>query len=213
MGFQDKLNDFMAAGRGAWRDARTRLQSLLSGDNRALADNEALKAEVLFPLESVRDVNCACCCVFIRMRGCTPRHARCVVLYQVIMELPARIGDYTDFYSSREHATNVGIMFRGVDNALQPNWYARHILLHPLVVLVVCACSVVALLVCFCVEIPVKFFVYSYATSCTDCACVVQLVAVNRMLFHCCCSCDRVVRDCRGSGVMFAYVVITVVVR
>lgn len=28
-----------------------------------------------------------------------------------------------DFYSSREHATNVGIMFRGVDNALQPNWY------------------------------------------------------------------------------------------
>lgn len=41
---------------------------------------------------------------------------------QVIMELPAQIGDYTDFYSSREHATNVGIMFRGKDNALQPNW-------------------------------------------------------------------------------------------
>lgn len=38
------------------------------------------------------------------------------------MELPARIGDYTDFYASRNHATNVGIMFRGVDNALQPNW-------------------------------------------------------------------------------------------
>jgi fumarylacetoacetase len=38
------------------------------------------------------------------------------------MHLPAQIGDYTDFYSSREHATNVGIMFRGVDNALQPNW-------------------------------------------------------------------------------------------
>lgn len=36
--------------------------------------------------------------------------------------LPAKIGDYTDFYSSREHATNVGIMFRGKDNALQPNW-------------------------------------------------------------------------------------------
>jgi len=36
--------------------------------------------------------------------------------------MPAKIGDYTDFYSSREHATNVGIMFRGVDNALQPNW-------------------------------------------------------------------------------------------
>lgn len=38
------------------------------------------------------------------------------------MELPATIGDYTDFYSSREHATNVGTMFRGKDNALQPNW-------------------------------------------------------------------------------------------
>lgn len=38
------------------------------------------------------------------------------------MCLPARIGDYTDFYSSRYHATNVGIMFRGKDNALQPNW-------------------------------------------------------------------------------------------
>jgi len=38
------------------------------------------------------------------------------------MILPAQIGDYTDFYSSREHATNVGIMFRGKENALMPNW-------------------------------------------------------------------------------------------
>ncbi|KAI9349877.1 hypothetical protein DFJ73DRAFT_833436 [Zopfochytrium polystomum] len=36
--------------------------------------------------------------------------------------LPAAIGDYTDFYASKEHATNVGVMFRGKDNALQPNW-------------------------------------------------------------------------------------------
>jgi len=36
--------------------------------------------------------------------------------------LPATIGDYTDFYSSREHATNVGTMFRGAENALMPNW-------------------------------------------------------------------------------------------
>jgi len=43
-------------------------------------------------------------------------------LADVEMQLPAAIGDYTDFYSSREHATNVGIMFRGKDNALQPNW-------------------------------------------------------------------------------------------
>jgi fumarylacetoacetase len=40
----------------------------------------------------------------------------------VTMHLPISIGDYTDFYSSREHATNVGIMFRGAANALQPNW-------------------------------------------------------------------------------------------
>lgn len=38
------------------------------------------------------------------------------------MHLPASIGDYTDFYSSRQHATNVGTMFRGKDNALMPNW-------------------------------------------------------------------------------------------
>jgi fumarylacetoacetase len=38
------------------------------------------------------------------------------------MLLPAQIGDYTDFYSSEEHATNVGTMFRGAENALKPNW-------------------------------------------------------------------------------------------
>jgi fumarylacetoacetase len=41
---------------------------------------------------------------------------------EVKMHLPARIGDYTDFYSSIDHATNVGIMFRGKENALMPNW-------------------------------------------------------------------------------------------
>lgn len=40
----------------------------------------------------------------------------------VNMVLPINIGDYTDFYSSREHATNVGIMFRDPQNALLPNW-------------------------------------------------------------------------------------------
>ena len=43
-------------------------------------------------------------------------------LADVTLCLPAHIGDYTDFYSSREHATNVGTMFRGADNALMPNW-------------------------------------------------------------------------------------------
>ncbi|KAK0163062.1 hypothetical protein PV327_006773 [Microctonus hyperodae] len=39
-----------------------------------------------------------------------------------VMHLPAKIGDYTDFYSSIHHATNVGIMFRSKENALMPNW-------------------------------------------------------------------------------------------
>ena len=38
------------------------------------------------------------------------------------MKLPVQIGDYTDFYASKEHATNVGAMFRGKENALMPNW-------------------------------------------------------------------------------------------
>lgn len=44
---------------------------------------------------------------------------------KVEMHLPVEIGDYTDFYSSIEHATNVGKMFRDPDNALLPNW--RHL--------------------------------------------------------------------------------------
>ncbi|MDX1667521.1 MAG: fumarylacetoacetate hydrolase family protein, partial [Saprospiraceae bacterium] len=44
---------------------------------------------------------------------------------EVEMLMPLRVGDYTDFYSSLEHATNVGTMFRGPDNALKPNW--RHL--------------------------------------------------------------------------------------
>ena len=41
------------------------------------------------------------------------------------MHLPVRVGDYTDFYSSIEHATNIGSMFRDPSNPLLPNW--RHL--------------------------------------------------------------------------------------
>jgi len=41
---------------------------------------------------------------------------------EVAMLMPVKVGDYTDFYSSREHATNVGTMFRDPENALLPNW-------------------------------------------------------------------------------------------
>ena len=41
------------------------------------------------------------------------------------MHLPVKIGDYTDFYSSEQHAYNVGCLFRDPNNALLPNW--KHI--------------------------------------------------------------------------------------
>jgi fumarylacetoacetase len=50
------------------------------------------------------------------------RDALLVPQSSVDLQLPAAIGDYTDFYASKEHATNVGIMFRGAENALMPNW-------------------------------------------------------------------------------------------
>lgn len=41
---------------------------------------------------------------------------------EVTMHMPIQVGDYTDFYSSMEHATNVGAMFRDPEHALLPNW-------------------------------------------------------------------------------------------
>jgi fumarylacetoacetase len=88
----DALNSFLALGRPAWRKAREVIQSLLSKDAATLRDDSALRARSL--------------------------HAR----NEVTMQLPARIGDYTDFYSSYHHAHNVGTMLRGPENALMPNW-------------------------------------------------------------------------------------------
>jgi fumarylacetoacetase len=51
-------------------------------------------------------------------------------LSSVTLCLPVAVGDYTDFYSSREHATNVGAMFRGPDNALLPNWLHLPVAYH-----------------------------------------------------------------------------------
>jgi fumarylacetoacetase len=45
-----------------------------------------------------------------------------VPMLYAVHHLPCAIGDYTDFYLSRGHAMNVGTMFRGKDDALQPNW-------------------------------------------------------------------------------------------
>lgn len=95
-----ELNQFMALGRPAWQETRAILQHLLAADTPTLRDRPALRQAALFPAG------------------------------QVTMHLPATIGDYTDFYSSREHATNVGIMFRGRENALMPNWLHLPVAYH-----------------------------------------------------------------------------------
>ena len=52
---------------------------------------------------------------------------------EVEMLLPIQVGDYTDFYSSEQHAYNVGCLFRDPDNALMPNWNFHQRRLVPLV--------------------------------------------------------------------------------
>jgi fumarylacetoacetase len=89
---RDSLNDFLALGRPAWKRVRETLQKLLSVDTPMLRDNMQLRERVLQRQSEVE------------------------------MQLPVRIGNYTDFYSSYHHAHNVGTMLRGPENALMPNW-------------------------------------------------------------------------------------------
>ena len=87
-----RLNDFVALGKSVWSDVRCQLSTLLSRETSVLRDDVQL-----------------CKRVFIHQADAT-------------MHLPFEIPGYTDFYSSREHATNVGSMFRDPRNALMPNW-------------------------------------------------------------------------------------------
>jgi fumarylacetoacetase len=97
---QPALNLFMSLGPSAWAPVRETVSRLLGADEPTLRDNTALRDRAL------------------------NRQA------EVDMLLPVEIGDYTDFYSSREHATNVGTMIRGADNALQPNWLHLPVAYH-----------------------------------------------------------------------------------
>lgn len=94
------LNRFLALGRPAWREAREILSRVLRDDDPSVRDDEKLRTRALL---GVGDVE---------------------------MVLPVDIGDYTDFYSSKEHATNVGTMFRGKENALMPNWVHLPVAYH-----------------------------------------------------------------------------------
>ena len=86
------LNSLMKKGKLAVRELRNVLSTLLLSDNSFLRDKHEAHGSFLFTHDSVE------------------------------MLLPINIGDYTDFYSSKEHATNVGVMFRDPANALLPNW-------------------------------------------------------------------------------------------
>jgi fumarylacetoacetase len=89
---QKYLNDFIALGKRKTREVRERISELLQHDNEELRLNVGARELALIPMEEVN------------------------------MLLPIRIPNYTDFYSSEEHATNVGSMFRDPKNALLPNW-------------------------------------------------------------------------------------------
>jgi len=56
------------------------------------------------------------------LRDSTHRGTVMVNMSEVTMHMPVKVGDYTDFYSSEDHARNVGTMFRDPNNALLPNW-------------------------------------------------------------------------------------------
>jgi fumarylacetoacetase len=95
MGLACLLNDFISLGREKASEVRQRISELLRHDNDELRDNVAAREIALIPMEEVQ------------------------------MQMPIKVANYTDFYSSEEHATNVGTMFRDPKNALLPNW--RHL--------------------------------------------------------------------------------------
>jgi len=89
---QDTLNSFIALGKPLTYAVRDRLSHLLNVENHELQGNKALIKKTLQKQSDAQ------------------------------MLLPVHVPNYTDFYSSREHATNVGAMFRDPANALLPNW-------------------------------------------------------------------------------------------
>jgi fumarylacetoacetase len=86
------INAFMALPPAVWSETRALVSDLLEGGNPRLRDDEGLRARALVPLAEAR------------------------------LHLPIFVRSYTDFYASREHATNVGSMFRDPSNALMANW-------------------------------------------------------------------------------------------
>jgi fumarylacetoacetase len=86
------LNEFIALGKTAWHPLRESLSGMFASDNSLMHDYVQNTDDILFPAAAVE------------------------------MMMPVRIGDYTDFYSSEQHARNLGTLFRDAENALNPNW-------------------------------------------------------------------------------------------
>ena len=86
------LNPFMALRPKVWSKTRARLSELLRHDHPELRDNPELRRRALVPMADAK------------------------------LHLPIAIAGFTDFYSSKEHATNVGTMFRDKSNPLLPDW-------------------------------------------------------------------------------------------
>lgn len=86
------INDYMALGKPVTNAIRAAIQDIFNKENTTLQNNLAHQAEILHDVKTVE------------------------------LLMPIKVGDYTDFYSSRDHAINVGTMFRDPENALLPNW-------------------------------------------------------------------------------------------
>jgi fumarylacetoacetase len=89
---QSVLNDFIALGKNKTNAVRQIIMALLDINTKILQENTAVHSQIF------------------------------IDVVDVTMHLPVRIGDYTDFYSSIDHATNIGKMLRDPENALLPNW-------------------------------------------------------------------------------------------
>ena len=88
------LNPFMALGPDVWTRTRARISELLRADAPRLRDDAALRARALIPMA------------------------------QASLHLPFEVAAFSDFYSSLQHASNAGMILRGPNAALMPNW--RH---------------------------------------------------------------------------------------
>lgn len=88
----ENLNKFISLGRPVWRNVRDKISDIFNAENEEFWNSQDFTEGIFYKPEEVE------------------------------MLMPVVIGDYTDFYASMEHATNVGKMFRDPQNALLPNW-------------------------------------------------------------------------------------------